>query len=1088
MPRIPQLSTDLSPAAIAFDGRLYVAVRESGGDGVLLASSATPLDNTSWEVARLEPALPPPGPEQVRTSHAPALSVAGDRLWLAFKGHNNEAIWVVSLTSNGVWHGHGSVAGARTGCAPALAGHTVVYRGGSSADDGGPDHRLWQTRVVAGVPVEIAGCLSPRAPAAAVYLSTYGGEDDGEPVIAFGDDDRAMWYARHRAAAWDEPERLLTGRSEEPPALAMHKDFLVAAWLPTSGHEVIVASNDAGFAIRCRLQGHTDARPGLASLGGDLYAVSKEAGQTRVWCERVPEHLLRAGVDFRDVPWAATAAESTERLAARQDAVVKHWSTRDVGPWVTHRLDDETGWVRATSSLQVCTAALWRASHDRSLSDNYRRVLVRFANDYLTSQGQYEGWPALRPSEIGTCEAALRALGIGGEDYDFRLRLLVRFAYLFRDDPSVESRTWDKVIGELLTVAGDHHHTKLADRDDMVDRLMEALHRPTELSSLIQEEAGRWSGLYRALLNLLAPGLGELIARATIRDTIRGDLKETENHVLMAETSRYLTNQLIRSGRFADHDDRDRDDARFDNERNNFNRWWLRWLRQFLARGFEEYNSTGYSGLTTEALLNLYDFAEDDTVRRAARITLDYLSACFAVQSFDLKRSVGFCRKPAHRLKPDLWDDPLAAVFAVLIGNYAGLETSHAGKWKYRLDTMLAAATTGYRVPRVILDLALDKDRLAYEVRINHARDADSPVGSGTYSHPHAPNLEILSARRGRLLSAGGRYSKSAHWWRDDVLADGGDEHDGWAHATTLITRGAQRVNEPEFDRDRRPYYGDSLIHAWGRGALEPTTHNNTGVTGNVAVSSGPFHIPHRYRPGVVDGTNGWQFLHLINSGLRVAVNNRWGVLDVADDEAHGGIAGAEFRRGRERECVGAPPDGLRTYRSSDGRTIRFDPSEPPGRWPIAEIDGRPQDRDYHDWPLIESLPGPGLHRVLWADGFGKVVINDPEGSSLILSLVDPHHPIRVRQGCAAHDLVPFARLSASSNAPDVERICDGDQATGWTAAGDHEISEREGTDLELGEIHARHVRFTFAGLPPDSSPGRSLSVHTLEIYRYRRP
>ena len=73
-----------------------------------------------------------------------------------------------------------------------------------------------------------------------------------------------------------------------------------------------------------------------------------------------------------------------------------------------------------------------------------------------------------------------------------------------------------------------------------------------------------------------------------------------------------------------------------------------------------------------------------------------------------------------HRLKPDLWDDPLAAVFAVLIGNYAGLEESHAGKWKYRTDHLLTAATTTYRVPEVILGYTCANDVTARDLQ---ARD-----------------------------------------------------------------------------------------------------------------------------------------------------------------------------------------------------------------------------------------------------------------------------------------------------------------------------------------------------------------------------
>ena len=1157
MPRIPHLHTNLAPAVTVFQDYLVIAARKSDGDGILLASSNNPDDERSWQLTDLDDLhLPAPGPEQIRTSHAPSLGVASNRLYLAFKGHNNQHIWAISRGATGRWEGHGSVGGAATAGAPALAGDQVFYRGGE-------DTQLWQAPLRGGhVPFAIEHCHSPGGPAATVYRTTYGDENEF-PVIAFrsrvdNNGRSQVVSSRYRISrryqmtsngtgvtretiGWDAPTQLFeTAESPEPPALTMHKDFMAAAWRHQRDFSVSIATDDNGWARRALREDCTNVSPALASLGGHLYLVYKKHDSTEVWFTIIPDHTLRDGVDFLNIPWAQTAAQSRERLRDRQLAVIRHWSARDVFPWVTDRLDDNTGWSRSTSSLMVCTACLWRAANDTTLSTAQRDSFTQVASDYLTSRGSYRTWPALEPSPIGTCEEALRELNISnGADYDFRLRLLIRMACLFHNSPVLDDRAKRKVIGDLLTVDGNDHHTHLITRDEMVERLVRACHEPSIYNEILDSELDHAS-VAVAFMNVIFPFLGDMIAGSMIRDQIRGDLHETENHVLMSETTRYLTNQLIASGEVRDFTSRDPSAGKYDNQHNHFRTWMVRWLCKFMAKGFEEYNSTTYSGLSMSALFNLYDFCNDDRVRLAARILLDFTSACFALQSFDLKRCVGFCRKPVHRLRHDLWLDPLAGIYAVLIGNYAGLNEEFDGRWDFQRDSMFFAATTEYRVPDLILHLAIDKGSNPYEMHINHVHthSGTAPVGSTRYPQPYSPNIEIISARRGYVLSAGGHYSRASHWWRDFIPGDeGAEEHDGWARPTALIIRGSQRVNEPDFGTEERPYYGDYLIHSWGN-ADHPQEQNNTGVTGNVAVSCGPFHIPYRYNGRLTPGRNSWGFLPLPDSGLIVAINQRWNILEVVDDERHGGVTLSALRQSSERQCAGAPPEGTRRYTTHDGKTLEFDPSKPPGTWPITRIGDRAQAGDYHAWPVIDCLEGEGLNRVIWADGFGRVVINNPAlGQSLILSLVDWDHPVRLEQGCVARDLVQDARaVTASSNADTAGSVRDNDMSTGWTSAGitnewiaidfgrtetfnfvsirfaqrgealrpsvrletsDNgsrwsEAATRsacpgqfDGIDFEAGPTTARHVRLVFNG-PSWGSP--TLSIHKVEIYRYQRP
>src|SRR5689334_18312487 len=93
------------------------------------------------------------------------------------------------------------------------------------------------------------------------------------------------------------------------------------------------------------------------------------------------------------------------------------------------------------------------------------------------------------------------------------------------------------------------------------------------------------------------------------------DTPETENHLLMIESSRYLFNQL----RFDRTQDR-----QFDNRGNGLMTWLLGYMQRIPQHDFLEFNSSPYARLSLHALLNLHEFARDAEIRTAAQILLDY--------------------------------------------------------------------------------------------------------------------------------------------------------------------------------------------------------------------------------------------------------------------------------------------------------------------------------------------------------------------------------------------------------------------------------------------------------------------------------
>jgi hypothetical protein len=167
------------------------------------------------------------------------------------------------------------------------------------------------------------------------------------------------------------------------------------------------------------------------------------------------------------------------------------------------------------------------------------------------------------------------------------------------------------------------------------------------------------------------------------------DVPETENHVLMIATARYLTNQLLYPrflGKtigpgvplwpFYDN----RRNGNVDDSVPTCMDQVLYLLRNKLRDDFAEYNAKPYQEETRWALLNLFSYAYDAEVRLAAGMVLDYVSAHIAVSSSDLRRMVPFRRRnedPNQRqdsadpgfMDIDLLDahgaDPMPAHFAV---------------------------------------------------------------------------------------------------------------------------------------------------------------------------------------------------------------------------------------------------------------------------------------------------------------------------------------------------------------------------------------------------------------------------------------
>jgi len=397
------------------------------------------------------------------------------------------------------------------------------------------------------------------------------------------------------------------------------------------------------------------------------------------------------------------------------------------------------------------------------------------------------------------------------------------------------------------------------------------------------------------LLNVLLVEEGGL-PRTNVPESL-GMVGETENHVLMTESSRYLKNQWL----FNDGSD----NPAHHNLRNGLKDWLLAYLDRLRSEGFREFNSVPYQGYAIQALLNIEAFAEPPDLAHTAREILDGLAWRYALGSLDYRQCVPFRRGSDHARDTSLALSPLNSVMRI----WAGINDSAVIPYKHNHHAFIAAVMP-YRPPRRTLDHANRKE-VPYYAQIGHGL-AGSP--------------EIFSAGPGYLLSAGGagRMSLEGEVVSRPTVLLLKDDADDIEHCISLPGGGQW----------------------WER--------NNTGVHARFACSNAPVRIPDSFVP--VAQTGNWKAFAVDRPlGLIVATYSAddCGLLVLFEDEPH--AAGDILNT-----IVSCNVDGAalrHTFTWPDGSVIDYDVEAPADTWVIREVDGRQQNRDYDRWPLLTELP-----------------------------------------------------------------------------------------------------------------------------------
>lgn len=279
-----------------------------------------------------------------------------------------------------------------------------------------------------------------------------------------------------------------------------------------------------------------------------------------------------------------------------------------------------------------------------------------------------------------------------------------------------------------------------------------------------------------------------------------GGIEETENHLLMQNTSRYLKNKLMMAELSAQDERKGFDTIVELNE--ELRRWLLERLQRIAREDFVEYNSKPYNRLSHAAIMNLVDYAcdvswdyeasrfilnsdrecdaKDRAVVRAAAAVMDLSAAKLAVGSSEGRRLIPY-RRLAEENNKYYEGRSILELVSGADGQLAALQVwtgqlRHAPggvAWPGTFGDLAWYSTSQYRPHPLILDMAVNKSVAREQQYRHHTR-------------------ERYASGNGWLITAGGTDAGPAQGFRSPLgftIYAGAPANDrGVGVPTTLMT------------------------------------------------------------------------------------------------------------------------------------------------------------------------------------------------------------------------------------------------------------------------------------------------------------
>ena len=334
-----------------------------------------------------------------------------------------------------------------------------------------------------------------------------------------------------------------------------------------------------------------------------------------------------------------------------------------------------------------------------------------------------------------------------------------------------------------------------------------------------------------------------------------GGIEETENHLFMQNSSKYLKNKLMMAELRQSNDREGFDKVADENE--DVRAWLLKRMQRVVKDDFVEYNAKPYSRLSHQAILNLLDFAcdvswdwdvaawpprlgdracdaKDQSIQTAAASVYDLSAAKLSLGSSEGRRLIPFRRlvevNMQFRDEPRNFHDMTNGADHMIAALQAWTgSTQHGPEGRASagsIPEMTWYATSRYLPHEMILDLAVNKS---------------SPIEQA-FTHG---GYEAYTSGPRWLLTAGGDSTHAAQGLRINVLPFGvfGADFNLYALSpsndkgagvpTTLMVRGIQ---EPR-DTYKSFLRFEGKIEDWGLDDGKPlkSFSPNRCLSGNLA-------------------------------------------------------------------------------------------------------------------------------------------------------------------------------------------------------------------------------------------------------------
>jgi hypothetical protein len=372
-----------------------------------------------------------------------------------------------------------------------------------------------------------------------------------------------------------------------------------------------------------------------------------------------------------------------------------------------------------------------------------------------------------------------------------------------------------------------------------------------------------------------------------------GMMRETENHILMGETSRYLKNQWLH-----EHGDTS---WLYDNERNGLNAWWMALLNQKLEKGFFEFNADPYSGYSITALLTFHTFCHSAQVKAKCTSVLDEVMLKYAYGSMELKRYPPYRRRYERVKRRAFTSDPVSDIVKMLLLKEKQVDES-VQPTRHHYHHCLIALLSDYRIPDTTAHLMLHKKE-NYMVQYGHGKRAPG---------------EIYSGGEKFLIGAGGSMYTMLSQQAPRPI-------------TLFLNDGVRHI--------------DSCFHIDGKG--KRPNWKMTGVYRNFGVAGHVVSIPEQY--SAKDSSGHWKIFepYTSDSSFHVVVYSatKAGLIYVIDNDN----LSAQMRLQQTIEQNKRQKQS-KTFVYTNGDVLNYNLCAPKTKWIIQSVNGKKMDRCFVKW------------------------------------------------------------------------------------------------------------------------------------------